>query len=47
MINQPIIHTTIDTKPLQNIASTVINNVINDVIMYAAIGIIGLYLILK
>ena len=47
MINQPIIHTTIDTKPLQNIASTVIGNAINDVLIYAAIGITALYLLLK
>ena len=47
MINQPIIHKTIDTTPLKNLASTIIGNAINNVIMYAAIGIIGLYLILK
>ena len=47
MINQPIIHKNIDTTPLKNLASTVIGNAINDVLIYAAIGITALYLLLK
>ena len=47
MINQPVIHKNIDTTPFKNFASTVIGNAINDVLIYAAIGITALYLLLK